>query len=75
MPSTAIRSYSYDAERRELKVGFRPSGDYVYFDVPPEEYEALRAAQSKGTYVNQVIKPRYRFEIRGARRRRIEIED
>lgn len=71
MPSTAIRSYSYDKGRRELKIRFRPSGDYVYEDVPPEEFAALQAAPSKGTHVNQVIKPRYSFRRINAPRRRI----
>ena len=38
---------------------FRASGDvYLYFDVPGEEYRAFMAAASKGTYLNQVFKPR-----------------
>jgi hypothetical protein len=67
MPSEAIRYFHYDAATRELKVGFRPRGDYVYEDVPPEEVNALKAAPSKGTYLNQVIKPRYRFRRVGPR--------
>jgi hypothetical protein len=31
---------------------------YRYFDVPGEEYAALMAAESKGTYLNQVFKSR-----------------
>ena len=61
MSSEAIRYFHYDAAKRELKVGFRPSGDYVYLDVPPEEVEALKAAESKGAYINSHIKPRYKF--------------
>lgn len=61
MPSAAIRSYSYDPERRELRIRYRPRGEYVYEDVPAEEYAALQAALSKGAHVNTMIKPRYRF--------------
>ena len=61
MPSEAIRYFHYDPAKRELKVGFRPRGDYIYEDVPAEEIAALQAARSKGTYINQVIKRRYRF--------------
>jgi hypothetical protein len=61
MPSEAIRYFHYDEPKRELKVGFRPSGDYVYLAVPPEEVAALQAAVSKGAYTNRHIKPRYRF--------------
>jgi hypothetical protein len=44
---------------------FRASGDvYLYFDVPGEEYRAFMAAESKGTYLNQVFKPReYRYIV------------
>ena len=38
---------------------FAPGGDvYRYFDVPAEEYAAFMAAESKGTYLNQVFKLR-----------------
>jgi len=42
---------------------FRDTGDvYRSFDVPPEEYEAFLQAESKGTYLNKVFKPRgYRY--------------
>jgi KTSC domain len=37
---------------------------YRYFDVPTEEYAAFMAAESKGTYLNQVFKPRgYRYLV------------
>jgi hypothetical protein len=67
MPSEAIRYYRYDAARRELVVGYRPAGDYVYEDVPPEEYDALNAAESKGVHINKVIKPRYGFHRKAAK--------
>lgn len=75
MPSTAIDYYSYDEARRELHVRFRGGGDYLYRGVPPEEYAALKAARSKGSYVNKVIKPRHDFERRSAAPRRIWVED
>ncbi len=35
---------------------------YLYFDVPLEECTAFMAAETKGTYLNQVFKPRgYRY--------------
>ena len=48
---------------RELEIEFRDSGDvYRYFDVPEEEYAAFLAADSRGTYLNQVFKERnYRY--------------
>jgi hypothetical protein len=63
--STSIASIGYLPARRELEVKFRESGDvYRYFDVPEEEYAAFMAAESKGTYLNQVFKPReYRYFV------------
>jgi hypothetical protein len=45
--------------RGELEIEFRDSGDvYRYFDIPQDIYAAFMAAESKGTYLNQVFKPR-----------------
>jgi hypothetical protein len=57
--STSIASIGYLPARRELEIEFRDSGDvYRYFDVPGGEYAALMAAESKGTYLNEVFKSR-----------------
>jgi hypothetical protein len=61
MPSSAIRFHHYDRERAELTIGYVGGGDYVYLEVPPAEYAALKAAPSKGAFVNQVIKTRHPF--------------
>ena len=63
--STSIASIGYLAAERELEIRFRASGDvYRYFDVPGTEYAAFMAADSKGTYLNQVFKPReYRYVV------------
>ena len=59
MNSGTIASIGYDARRRELEIEFRDTGDvYRYFAVSPEEHASLMAAESKGTYLNQVFKPR-----------------
>jgi hypothetical protein len=56
MPSAAIRFFDYDAGRRELLLGYAGGGEYVYEGVSPAEYAGLKAARSKGGYVNAVIK-------------------
>jgi hypothetical protein len=63
--SSSIASIGYEAPTRELEIEFRESGDvYRYFDVPREEYSAFMAAESKGSYLNQVFKPReYRYVL------------
>lgn len=63
--SSSIRAIGYDPEKYEVWVEFltRP-GPYVYFGVPPEVYSELKEAESKGGYVNEVIK-QYPYEYRG----------
>ncbi len=73
--SSAIRRIAYDSGRRELHVAFRESGAYVYFDVPPDEYQAMKAAPSKGAFLNERIKGRYRCARRGPPRRRIWLDE
>ena len=65
VPSTSIASIGYVPKNRELEIEVRASGDvYRYFNVRTEEYAAFMAAESKGTYLNQVFKPReYRYVV------------
>jgi hypothetical protein len=61
MPSTVIRRFHYRPEERELEVLFTTGRRYVYYDVPPEEADAFRAAFSKGRYFNTRIRDGYEF--------------
>lgn len=61
VPSTVIRSFDYDAAARELSVQFVTGRHYAYFDVPPEEVEALRRARSKGGFFNRRIRDRFDY--------------
>jgi hypothetical protein len=55
----------YAPKRRALDIEYRRSGDfYLYLDVPPQEHAAFMRAESKGTYLNRVFKPKnYRYSI------------
>jgi hypothetical protein len=61
MPSSVIRRFSYDPQRRELRVEFVTGRIYVCYDVPEREPEAFRAAESKGHYFNFHIRDHYGF--------------
>lgn len=63
--STSIAAIGYDSRRRILEIVFRQSGRvYRYLDVPSEEHAAFVAAESKGLYLNQILKRRgYRYVI------------
>ena len=63
MPSSVIRTMTYEPESRVLKIEYRCGrGTYKYFDVPMEEWLAFRRSGSKGTYLNEAFKVRgYRY--------------
>ena len=55
--SKSIASIGFAAHRGELEVEFRQSGDvYRYSEVSAKEHADFMAAESKGTYLNQVFK-------------------
>jgi hypothetical protein len=58
--SAAVASVGYDPQACILEVRYRGGGVYQYFDVPASVHEELMAADSMGTLLNTVVKPRYR---------------
>jgi hypothetical protein len=63
MPSTVIRSFDYDPDRRELRVVFQSGRIYRYLAVPPDVPIAMRAAYSKGAYFNREIRDAFEFVV------------
>jgi lysyl-tRNA synthetase class 2 len=55
VPSTAIKSFRYDPDRKELYVTFTSGGSYTYFNVPQDVYDGWQTAFSKGTYFRDHI--------------------
>lgn len=64
--STGIRWIRYDEHARTLDVAFVNSGEYRYFDVEPEVYAWLSKVESKGRFVNRLVKEKYRYERLGS---------
>ena len=65
MPSTVIRCFDYQPDRRELEVRFTTGRRYIYRDVPSEVAAEFRAAFSKGIFFNRYIRDRYDcFELK-----------
>jgi hypothetical protein len=60
MPSTVIRRFAYDRDRRELWVEFVTGRRYVYEEVPESVAETLRSAFAKGVYFNSRIRDRFK---------------
>jgi hypothetical protein len=58
--SSSVAAIGYDAKRREVYVRFETSPRlYAYVGVPPSTFQELERAESKGRFVNEVIKRRY----------------
>ena len=62
--SSTMEAVGYDRAMRELHVQFQGGKLYVYLDVDEYVFNELLMADSKGSYFNREIKPRYQFEIR-----------
>jgi hypothetical protein len=57
--STCVARLGYDEEREEVRVEFHDSDLYGYCPVPPSVYVEFEAAESKGTFLNTIIKHGY----------------
>jgi len=68
--SSMIHAVGYDPKTQTLEVVFNSGQTYRYEDVPPEEYEGLMAAESKGRYMRAYIIDAYPYYPLSRRRRR-----
>jgi hypothetical protein len=58
--SKNIEAIGYDSSTQELHVRFVKSGQtYVYYNVEEWVFQELRAASSKGNFINTRVKPHY----------------
>jgi hypothetical protein len=62
MPSSVVSAIKYDPKTSVLRVIFVSGMVYDYMKVPEKIYEDMKAAFSKGTYLNQQIKGHYQFK-------------
>lgn len=59
--SSSVARIGYDHTTEEAYVEFHGGGLYVYRGVPLSVFDELAEAESKGTFVNDEIKPLYPF--------------
>jgi hypothetical protein len=60
--SSCISEMEYDPERKTLILKYQPHGElYEYPHVSLRDYKGLEKAESKGEFVNAVIKKKYSF--------------
>jgi hypothetical protein len=57
--SASVVAIGYDDQTSALYVEFVGGDTYVYSLVPRSTFEGLMTASSKGTFVNEVVKPRH----------------
>jgi hypothetical protein len=60
--SSMIDAFGYDEEQQVLEVVFKRNGVYRYRDVPKAVYEGLLNADSKGSYMRDLIIDKYPTE-------------
>lgn len=59
--SSNIANFGYDEKRQVLRVEFRNGSVYEYFDIPSQVFQEMERAGSKGSYLAQNIKGRFRY--------------
>jgi hypothetical protein len=64
MPSSVVAKMSYNAEQEKLTIIYTSGSVYVYKEVPYNVYDRMRAAKSKGKFLNEFIKNNYEFEAK-----------
>jgi hypothetical protein len=62
MPSSVIRSFTYDEASHRLRIVFQSGKVYDYLQVPQTVYEQMKDSFSKGTFFNEQVKPFYKCE-------------
>ncbi len=63
MPSSVVAAIKYDAINAVLRVRYVSGVVYDYKNVPEEVYAAMKAAFSKGEFLNHHIKGKYEYEM------------
>ena len=62
LESTTLASVDYDPALRRLQIEFRSGKRYLYFQVPPQTYQQLLQAESKGSCFNRYVRNRFPYQ-------------
>jgi lysyl-tRNA synthetase class 2 len=60
--SSLLQSVAYDSVKLVLQAKFTSGTIYNYFDVPPDIYKKLLAAESKGSYFIHEVRDCFEYE-------------
>jgi hypothetical protein len=61
--SSVLASVAYDTRTSVLCLEFRSGAIYRYFDVPPILFQALLAADSKGTFFHRFLRGSFPYAL------------
>ena len=59
--SSTIESIGYEVGSKKLHIKFISTEMYIYQSVPKQVHARLMRAPSKGTFLNEEIKDKYRY--------------
>ena len=59
--STSLHAVTYQDQCAVLELEFRSGAVYRYFGIPPQTFEELLRAESKGGYFNSRIRNRFAY--------------
>jgi hypothetical protein len=62
MPSSVVANMEYDEKREVLRITYTSGKVYDYLAVPQQAYDDMKAADSKGQYLNYSIKGKYKYK-------------
>ena len=62
MPSSVVNTYRYFPETEILRIIYQSGAVYDYLKVPAEIFDKFKTAQSKGRFLNYVIKPKFKYK-------------
>ncbi|MEO6632192.1 MAG: KTSC domain-containing protein [Mucilaginibacter sp.] len=62
MPSSVVAAMKYNESEATLRITYTSGKVYDYKNVPPEVFEEMNEADSKGTFLNYQVKGRYKFK-------------
>jgi hypothetical protein len=68
--SVTLATVAYDVPAGRLQLEFRTGHLYHYFGVPPQVFEGLMQASSKGKYFNRDIRGRFPYTLLPSRSNR-----
>lgn len=62
MPSSVIHTYSYSPATEILRIIYQSGAVYDYLEVPQDIFDQFLRVQSKGRFLNYVIKKKFKYK-------------